>query len=142
MTLQTLLNIIGEIGIRDRLINFSCAGSSIYQINDLTVVDYPILYTTPAGTHNVTPNYTSYELTLYYIDRLLEDNSNDVNIHSVGVEVLKNIINKIKAVEDVVEVEDEYDIILFTDTEKMKDRCSGAYATIKVSVLNNTICSI
>lgn len=142
MTLYALLNTIGDLGIKDKLINYSCAGSSIYQINDLPIRDYPILYCSPTGTHNVTENFTTYQLTLYYIDRLLEDSSNDVNIHSVGIEVLKNIINKIKKLDDVIEVGENYDITLFTETERMKDRTNGAFATIEVSVLNNSICPI
>lgn len=142
MTLERLLIEIGGIGIDDRLINFSAAGSSIYQLNDMTVKDYPILYISPTGTHTITENITSYALTLFYIDRLLEDSSNDVDIHSTAIEVLKNIIRKIDRLDDVVYVSDEYSIQLFTETEKMKDRVNGAYATITVDILNTEICGV
>lgn len=140
MTLQALLNIIGSIGIEDKLINFAGAGGSIYDINDLTIRDYPILYVSPTGTHRVEENFTSYQLTIFYIDRLLEDNSNGTNIHSTGVEVLKNIIRKVATLDGVIGVSDEYTINLFTETERMKDRCNGAYATLEITVLNDYVC--
>lgn len=142
MTLERLLLEIGQVGIKDKLINFSCGGSSIFEINSLTIKEYPILYISPTGNHNVTENYTEFELTLYYIDRLLEDSSNDVNIHSVGIEALKNIINKIKRIDGVLDVSNEYTIILFKETEGMSDRCSGAYAQVRVTVQNGNNCGL
>lgn len=142
MTLEGLLIGIGQIGINDRLVNFAGAGGSLYEINDLNIRDYPILYISPTGTHTVEENITTYSLTIFYIDRLSEDSSNSVNVHSTGVEVLKNIINKIIGIAGVVSVEDIYTINLFTETERMKDRCNGAYAQITVTVLNETTCGI
>ena len=140
MTLEGLLYAIGQIGINDKLINFAAAGGSIYEINDLTIRDYPILYVSPTGTHRMSENYTTYQVTIFFIDRLLEDNSNGVAIHSTAVEVLKNIIKKIAVLEDVAGISDEYTIQLFTETEKMKDRCNGAYATIEIMLLNESTC--
>lgn len=140
MTLEGLLYAIGQIGINDKLINFAAAGGSIYEINDLTVRDYPILYVSPTGTHRMSENYTTYQVTIFFIDRLLEDNSNGVAIHSTAVEVLKNIIKKIAVLEGVAGISDEYTIQLFTETEKMKDRCNGAYATIEIMLLNESTC--
>ena len=141
MTLQALLNIIGSIGIEDKLINFAGAGGSVYEINDLTIRDYPILYCSPTGTHRVEDNFTTYSIVLFYIDRLLEDNSNGTNIHSSAVEVLKNIIRKAARLDEVISISDEYTINLFTETEKMKDRCNGAYATVEFTVANDYICA-
>ena len=141
MTLKNLLDTIGVIGINDRLINFAGAGGSVYEINDLTIRDYPILYVSPTGTHRTDQNTTTYQLTIFYIDRLLEDSSNSLDIHSAGVEVLKNIIRKIEDTEGIVSVSDEYTITLFTETEKMKDRCNGAYATLEITVLNGYVCA-
>ena len=140
MTLQKLLNTIGVIGVRDKLVNFTGCGGSVYELNDLTIKNYPILYCSPTGTHRVEDNYTTYQLSLFYIDRLLEDNSNGVDIHSAAVEVLKQIIRKIQKSDGVIGISDEYSINLFTETEKFKDRCNGAYATVEISVVNDTTC--
>lgn len=142
MTLQKLLNTIGFIGVQDKLVNFTGCGGSVYELNDLSIHNYPILYCSPTGTHRVEENYTTYSIVLFYIDRLLEDNSNAVDIHSAAVEILKNIIRAIKNTDGVIGVSDEYSINLFTETEKFKDRCNGAYATVEISVVNDTICEV
>lgn len=142
MTLEGLLYAIGQMGINDRLINFAGAGGSIYEINDLTVKNYPMLYISPTGTHRAGENHTTYQLTLFYIDRLLEDNSNSLNIHSTAIEVLKNIIRKARLLDGVIEISEDYTITLFTETERMKDRCNGAYAQADFTILNDTTCAV
>lgn len=142
MTLQGLLTGIGQIGINDRMINFAGAGGSIYELNDLDIRNYPILYVSPTGTHRISDNYTTYELSIFYIDRLADDSSNAVDIHSTAIEVLKNIIRKASLLDGVVGISEEYTIQLFTETEKMKDRCNGAYATVSFTIINDSACVI
>lgn len=142
MTLQGLLTALGNIAINDRMVSWAGAGSSVYSINDLTIRDYPIFFASPTGTHRVEDNWTTYQLTLFFIDRLLEDNSNDMDIQSTAIEVLKNLIKKAAEQDGVVAVSDEYTITLFVDTEKFKDRCSGAYATVEFSIKNDSTCII
>lgn len=142
MTLKQLLLELGELGIKDKMINYSCAGGSVYEINNLTIKNYPMLYISPTGNHRARKNFTEYNLTLFYIDRLLEDSSNDVDIYSTAVEVLKNIIKKAGTLDGVIKVDSDYQINLFTETERMSDRCSGAYAQVNISVMDDTICPV
>lgn len=136
MTLFTLCKEIGEMAKAQRLVNFSAAGSSLGEINPLSVDWYPMFYIIPAGTHTVMNNTTKFSLTFYYIDRLLEDNSNTIDIFSSSIENLKNIINGTKQIEGVVDVDDSYSVRNFMP-EKMNDRLAGAYAEIRVSVVND-----
>lgn len=140
MTLQTLLYNISEYGISRKIINYSAAGTSIYELNNQNVKNYPILFASPTGTHTVGKDTTTFSLTLYYIDRLLTDSSNDVEVFSTAVEVLKSIIVGIDNMDGVVGVSDSYSVTNFTDTEVMSDRCAGAYATVDITVLNDSIC--
>lgn len=140
MNLRILLKEIGEMAIQQKLVNFSAAGTSLDQVNGMEVEWYPLLFNSPTGSHLVYQNTTTYDITLYYIDRLLEDYSNDIDIFSSSIENLKNIINGIKDIPGVVEVNDGYTIRNFTNTEKMNDRLAGAYAQVKIKVVNDTIC--
>lgn len=142
MTLQKLLIDIGQIGIAEKIINFSCAGGSIYELNSLNIRNYPLLYASPTGSHTVEESTTTYEITLFYLDRLLEDSSNDINIYSTAVEAIKNLVNKIRKIDGVLDVDDNYRVVLFTETERLSDRCSGAYATIQIITSNLTPCGI
>ena len=140
MTLKILLKNIGEMGKAQKLVNFSAAGTSLDQINGMEIKWYPLLFSSPTGAHTVMQNTTRFEITLYYIDRLLPDYSNDLDIFSSSIENLKNIINGIKDLPGVLEVEDNYVVRNFTNTEKMNDSLAGAYATIRVQVANDTVC--
>lgn len=140
MTLEKLLYRIGEMGIRNKVINYSAAGSSIYEINANTIKSYPILFSSPTGNHKITDNMSEYEITLYYIDRLLNDSGNDIQIFSTAIEQLKYIIRNIDNMSDVLEVSEEYEIVNFTETEALNDRTAGAYTTIRINTKNQSDC--
>lgn len=140
MTLKYLLNIISRRAINQKCINYASAGSDIYQLNVVRIEDYPVLFTSPTGNHMVSENTTIYELTLYYLDRLTEDNLNDIDIQSVAIEQLKNIVLTIGQIDGVVRVSEAYSITNFIETEAFNDRLAGGYCTIQVEVLNNFVC--
>lgn len=140
MTLKTLLYNIAQYAIGNKIINYSAAGPSLYQLNMETIKDYPVLFASPTGNHNITPNLTTYTITLYYIDRLTRGGDNDIDILSTSVEGLKSIINGIKYLPGVIEIYDDYNITNFADTQKMSDNVAGAYATITIRTANNSTC--
>lgn len=140
MTLKTLLTLIGEMGYNQHLINYSAAGTSLDQINGMEVEWYPMLFTSPTGIHRVQENTITYDITLYYLDRLLADYSNDIDIFSSSISNLINLINGIKNIPGVMEVNDGYEIRNFTNTEKMNDSLAGAYAQIRVTVALDDLC--
>ena len=143
MTLNSLLNSIGLIGINDKLVNWEGGGPSVYQAaNALNVADYPFLFCSPTGTHRVEENWTTYNVTIFYVSRLLEDNSNEMDIQSTAVEVLKNIVKKISHIDGVVAMADEYTINVFVEYEKFLDRTTGAFATLEISIVNDTTCTV
>lgn len=140
MTLQTLLYHISDVAISQTLINFTAAGTDIYSLNGMTVKDWPVLFISPTGSHTVKDNTTEFSLTFYYLDRLLTDSSNDLDILSVSIEQLKSILRLVAKIDGVVTVDSEYQITNFTETESFNDRVAGSYATVVVEVLNDTIC--
>ena len=140
MTLKQLLKAIGEMGYAQRLINYSIAGTSLDQVNGMEITWYPLLFSSPTATRQVMEKTTTFDITLYYIDRLLTDYSNDIDVFSSAIENLKNLINGIKDIPGVLEVMDSYTIRNFTNTEKMNDSLAGAYAQIKIKVANDDLC--
>ena len=140
MTLEYLLYNIGKAAIRNKIINYAAAGGSIYELNAETIQDYPILFASPTGQHEVRVNTTDYEISLYYLDRLLRDNSNDIQIYSTAVENLKLTLKAIEEIEGVIEISDTYTISNFTETEGMNDRVAGAFATVTITILNTSDC--
>lgn len=142
MTLETLLWKISEMAIQQKIINSSQAGTDIYTLNTSTIKDYPVLFTSPTGSQTAKDSSTVYTLTLYYFERLLQDSANDINIISVGIEQLKNVVRGIDMIPGVISVGTEYDIVPFVETEAFSDRIAGCYATIKVEAINETTCFV
>lgn len=136
MTLKELVNAIGKLAMRQKLINFYAAGTSLYQLNPLSVEEYPVLFLAPTGNHQISEDLTTFEITLYYLERLLEDNSNDIDVFSSSIENLKNIIIGIQDIIGVQNVQYTYTIRNFAEVEKMNDRLAGSYATIRIMVDN------
>ena len=142
MNLKNLLDNIARLAINEKIINSAMAGTSLYELNPQAIKDYPMLFLAPTGDHIVTENYTTSEISLYYFDRLLEDNSNDIDIYSASIEELKNLVRKIKELPFVLKVEDGYRIRNFADTERFNDRLCGSYTTIDIVTINNEICPV
>lgn len=141
MTLELLANILTEFALKRNLVNYASFGPSIYELNPKDIVAYPILFLSPTETINVGKNTTTYGFTFYFIDRLLEDSSNETQIFSIGADTLTNFLRQIKDFDWAVEVSDP-SIRLFTNSEKMQDRCAGAYTTVNLTVLNDANCPI
>ena len=68
MTLKQLIDAIAKLAIDQKCIQYSAAGTSIYQLNPKSVDAYPVLFQSPTGEHIVTDNYTTYSITLYYLN--------------------------------------------------------------------------
>lgn len=140
MTLEDLLYKIGETAIKNKIINFSAVGGDVYDLNVENIKDYPVLFAAPTGSHQVRENTTEYEVTFYFLDRLLSDSVNDVQIFSTAIEQLKLILNMVENIKGVLDVSDDYDIQNFTETERMNDRVAGAFSTVNITVQNNSDC--
>lgn len=139
MTLLELCRELGEMAKAQELVNYSAAGSSLGELNPLSVDWYPLFFIIPSGTHTVYEDTTRYDLTLYHIDRLLEDNTNTIDVFSSAIENLKNILIGARSIPGVVDVEETYTIRNFMP-EKQNDRLAGAYAQVRITVVNDDLC--
>lgn len=140
MTLETLIYNIGELALKNNLVNAYFAGGSLYELNAEIINEYPIIFLTPAGDHTVKENTTRFSLTIYYADRLWDDDRNETDICSAAIETLKNLMRQISYLDWVAYVQEEPVIRLFTETERMNDRVAGAYMQVWVEVLNPSTC--
>lgn len=141
MTLEYLIQVLCDLAIKHNLVNWASAGPSVYGLNPVEIKDYPLFFISPTERIEVRKNTTQYGLTIYYIDRLLEDNSNEIQIYSVAADSITNFLRQIRELDSVVEASDP-SIRLFTQSEKMQDRVAGGYTTVNITVLNNNNCPV
>ena len=141
MTLEFLLNELCNLGIRHNLVNYAAAGGSIYTLNSETIQDYPYFFFSPTEDIRIEKNFTTYGISVFYVDRLIGDNMNDTQVYSNGTLAIQNLMRQVKAMDGVVGV-DDYNIRVFSETEKMADKVNGAYARVNITTLNSYNCSI
>lgn len=143
MTYLELATYICRKAIGSEYFNFAAEGD-VYDLNDRTIKDYPALLVSGVGPHTDTGKFMRYRISLFYFDRLTADDSNSSHIYSTGIEVLKNLINDLRHSEYILRVSDEIQYIPFSGVEAqvLSDRTCGVYATLDLTVKNDTTCFI
>jgi len=142
MTLKNIINDICEYAVKNDLCNTSMGGLSLYDINFKQDNLYSLIFVAPSQNHNITNNTIDYNFRLYYLDRLLRDNDNNLDIFNASVLNLSKLINIIKEFNGVLKINNDYQIVNFADTQRLTDNVAGSYVDITVTVLNtNGICA-
>lgn len=110
--------------------------NDVFRLNAMASVKYGVFAFTQ-GQHraNIDTGVTTFTFSLFYVDRLTEDASNEVEVQSVGIETLTNIIQTLA---------DEFGVSTWTINtfnQRFADLCAGAYATVAVDVPFDYTCS-
>ena len=117
----------------------------IYQINSMQAVKYPVFVCAPTEPQVERENYYEFHLTLYYVDREQASNNEYNNpettlIHSAGIQIIGNIIKKLRSMDEIINIDEEISYTLWSDTEIFADKTNGVYTTIKVLVAKDSNC--
>jgi hypothetical protein len=129
MTLYEVITDILNIAKQQPNINHTGEGD-IYSLNSLPNIDYNVFWVTQTN-HTQGENTVTYNLVLYYIDRLLPDASNRLQIQSQGMLALNNIINIYNQMNPDIQI--EYDINYTTFTHRFVDDCAGVFANVTIT---------
>ena len=109
--------------------------NDVFRINSAPSLKYGVFAWTQGQHTGKVNGMTSFSLTLFYVDRLLEDKSNQLEIQSVGCETIGNILRQLE----------EYDIevggyTLQTFNQRFTDECAGVFCNVNLSVLPSAYC--
>lgn len=132
MTLFEIINKLKDIAIRKPNINYAGDGD-VYTLNSLTDINYSVFFVTQ-NDHLIDSDTITYNLNLFYIDRISDSEDNVLNIQSDGMLQLTNIINTLVFSEDV---DVEGDITFVPFIQRFADNCSGVYCTVRFVCDNN-----
>ena len=137
MTLYKLVQDICNLGKAQPNVNFVTQGD-IYQLNHNQDVDYPEFVVTQ-GTHSGSDyDEEQFTLTLFAVDRLVSDKSNEIDVQSWANGVLLSVIKNIGDF-FIGTVQSGFKIQTFT--EKFDSLCAGAYVTLAINVdINDCDC--
>lgn len=136
MTLLETIQLIDSIAEREPNIN-----TVTDDINDLNTDNYTAKYsafTHIQNQHRISGDKITYNLTLYYIDRLAIDKKNRVEIQSTAIKALTNILLNLDA-DDRIDLVTDWNIITFSG--KFEAYCAGAYVNIGLATTIDNTCA-
>ena len=116
----------------------SIVRNDIFRLNALPDARYAVFGWTQ-GQHTATldSSFITYRFTFFYIDRLTEAQDNEVEIQSVGIQVLDNILRTLE--ENGAVPAGEWQFTTFN--QRFLDECAGVFVTIGLEVPVNGLCS-
>ena len=110
--------------------------SDVYRISKAPDRRYGIFaWVQQEHSANFTDDFTQFHFSLFYVDRLTEDRKNELEIQSVGIQTLDNII---RGLEGKGVYADSWTFRAFT--ERFEDECAGVWCEAVFSVLVSQVC--
>lgn len=132
MSYKELIDNLKETALKHALIESFQYGNSVYEAN-FTDNKYPLLYVM-YQPHQIDNPINNYSFVFYYIDRLLEDKSNEVDVHNSGLKSLNDVLIDIDLNYDNTEYKFPTNMTLFV--EKFADYCAGVFAEVSIQTYN------
>lgn len=137
MTLSDTIRLIEETAAGQPPVK-SIIRNDIFRLNSLPDAKYAAFgWTQGNHTTNAESSFYTFRFTFFYIDRLTENKSNELEIQSVGISVLDNIL-RILDDHGAVPVGDwQYT----TFNQRFVDECAGVFVTVGIEVPVNGLCA-
>lgn len=130
MTLVEVIKVIEVIASRQPSIRMIIE-NDVFKINEKADARYGIFaWTQGKHTSRIDSNSVDYSFTFFYVDRLKNDKSNQIEIQSVGTETLNNIL---LTLDDIgIDIDQTFTFQPFN--QRFNDECAGVYVNVILSV--------
>lgn len=135
MTLLETIRTIETVALQQAAVH-TVVENDVFKLNSMPDVKYGVFaFTQSQHTSTTDGGFTTYGFSLFYIDRLNEDRSNQIQIQSTGERTLRNIL-LILADEGIES--SQYTIQPFN--QRFADECAGVYCDVQLTVSNDGTC--
>jgi len=137
MTLKQVIKAFEVIASHQPSVNM-IVQNDIFRLNACMDARYGVFGWTQ-GTHttNVDSGMFNYSFTFFYVDRLTSSKDNQIEVQSVGIETLDNIIREMN--NRGLFVDNDYTMQTFN--QRFVDECAGVFCNVTISVPVSTLCS-
>lgn len=134
MTLAQVIDIFEKVAMQQPSINM-IVRNDVFRINSSPSLKYGIFAWTQGQHSGSIAGMTSYAFSFFYVDRLKDDLSNQVEVQSAGCETIGNILRALE----------EYDIevgnyTMQTFNQRFTDECAGVFCNVTLSVPQVSAC--
>ena len=136
MTLAEVIKMIEAVASKQPSVNM-IVRNDVFRLNEKADARYGVFAWTQ-GQHStrVDGNSIDFAFNFFYIDRLKNDRSNQLEIQSVGTQTLDNII---RTLDDIgIDIDTTYTFQVFN--QRFADECAGVYVNVILSVPVNVTC--
>ena len=138
MTLLETINYLNEVAQSQPNVNGIVETGDIFDLNKDEFQQKYAAFCVTQNTHSVGEEFTTFNFTLFYVDRLTLDKSNKIEIQSTAVEFFANLIRTIKQNDGFNWTNGD----VTTFTEKFSAECAGAYMSCSITTPNTSLCAM
>ena len=112
--------------------------NDIFRLNAKADARYGVFaFVQQQHTTSTESNFITYSFTLFYVDRLKNDRSNQLEIQSVGIQTLDNIIRTLDEIG--IYADTDYSFQVFN--QRFVDECAGVFCKVSLQVPVSSMCS-
>ena len=137
MTLQQVIKAFEVVASQQPSVNM-IVRNDIFRLNSKSDARYGVFGWTQ-GQHSSSADSSmfTYSFTFFYVDRLKNDVSNQIEVQSVGIQTLDNILRRL---DDLgIYVSQRYDFQTFN--QRFLDECAGVFCSVTLQVPVMSLCS-
>ena len=136
MTLQEVIKTLEVIASHQPSIKM-VVENDVFRLNSVADARYGVFaFVQQQHTTAIGSNFITYSFTLFYVDRLKNDKSNQIEIQSVGIQTLDNII---RALDELGIYSDQaYSFQVFN--QRFQDECAGVFCNVSLAVPVGSTC--
>lgn len=111
--------------------------NDIFRLNSVSDARYGVFgWTQGQHSSSVGSSVVTYNFSLFYVDRLTSDKSNQIEIQSVGIETLDNII---RMLDDMgIFADSSYSFTTFN--QRFLDECAGVFCNVSFTTPLSFVC--
>lgn len=136
MTLLELIRTIEVVASHQPSIHM-VVENDVFRLNNKADARYGVFaFVQQQHTTSIESNVITYGFTFFYVDRLKNNRSNQIEIQSVGIQTLDNII---RALDDMgIYSETSYSFQVFN--QRFLDECAGVFCNVSLSIPVGSVC--
>lgn len=137
MTLQQVIKAFEVIASQQPSVNM-IVQNDIFRLNSKSDARYGVFGWTQ-GQHSTSADSSmfTYSFVFFYVDRLKNDRSNEIEVQSVGIQTLDNILRKLEDFD--IFVSSSYSFQTFN--QRFLDECAGVFCNVSLQVPVTSLCS-
>ena len=137
MTLQEVIKVFEAVASQQPSVNM-IVRNDIFRLNSKADAKYGVFGWTQ-GQHSTSADSSmfTYSFVFFYVDRLKNDKGNEIEVQSVGIQTLDNILRKLEDLD--IFVSSSYSFQTFN--QRFLDECAGVFCNVSLQVPVDSLCS-